>query len=213
MANLESLLRSGSEWLQNPKDKTTGGNNNNTGRSIFGGAERATPSSNNNQNNDDSLCGSLDFRERMVGFTTCMVGGFILSFGSFVKFVKLMAGNPIPFVLTWTFGNLISLAGSCFLVGPQQQFKAMFHKTRMVATTVYLTSMGLTVLVVVLAQIKSAHEGRGTPVLLSVVILTLMVFQFFAVTWYGLSYVPFARELIIKYVLGEDGDRDQYQQI
>jgi hypothetical protein len=46
-----------------------------------------------------------------------------MSFMSFRLIVKLIAGNPAPFVFLYSSGNILSLMSSGFLSGPQRQFK------------------------------------------------------------------------------------------
>eukprot|EP00970_Alexandrium_tamarense_P008181 scaffold1558_cov199-Alexandrium_tamarense.AAC.7 len=41
---------------------------------------------------------------------------------SFRLFVKLVEGNPAPFVFLYSSGNIMSLMSSMFLSGPQKQF-------------------------------------------------------------------------------------------
>lgn len=45
----------------------------------------------------------------------------ILELGSFTRFAKLLLGDPEPFAVMYTMGNLVSLGGSCFLSGPVAQ--------------------------------------------------------------------------------------------
>lgn len=114
-----------------------------------------------------------------------MAVGYTLSFGSFFRLTQLLAGDPIPFVMTATFGNIISLCGSCFLTGPTNQAKKMFHETRRIATGLYLGSLALTLVVAFAAD---GVPGQG------VVLIVLMIVQYVAIAWYCLSYIPFARQ-------------------
>lgn len=41
-----------------------------------------------------SLLPTLTFQERIIGCVSCMVFGYILSFGSFLRFKELILGNP-----------------------------------------------------------------------------------------------------------------------
>jgi hypothetical protein len=45
----------------------------------------------------DDMCGfipSMTWTERLIGCGTCMVAGYILSFGSFFRIKELILGNP-----------------------------------------------------------------------------------------------------------------------
>ena len=88
-----------------------------------------------------------------------------------------------------TIGNIIALCGSCFLKGPKSQMKNMFHETRQYATIAYLTSMVLT-LVVAFAPIPGPK---------SLLLLILLLIQYAGITWYCLSYIPFARDAVRSY--------------
>lgn len=48
------------------------------------------------------------------------------------------------FAVFYTLGNVVSIASTCFLMGPFNQFKKMFASTRIVATIVVIVSFGMT---------------------------------------------------------------------
>ena len=75
-----------------------------------------------------------------------------------------------------------------FLCGPKRQFKNMTDKTRLLTTIVYLTFMVLT-----LVCALKWHSMAGT--------IVCCVVQYFALFWYTLSYIPFARAFM-KRVMG-----------
>jgi hypothetical protein len=147
----------------------------------------------NNNNDDGPRCPawldflpSLSLRERLLGCATCMICGYILSFGSFMRMKDLLIGNPVPLVVNVTVGNIIALCGTCFLTGPQSQLNRMFHKKRKVASMLYLGSLGITIFLLLLPR----FVFRGF------LLFLLMIGQYIAITWYCLSYIPFAREFI-----------------
>jgi hypothetical protein len=131
---------------------------------------------------------SLSFRERLLGCATCMVCGYILSFGSFMRMKDLLTGNPVPLVVNVTIGNIIALTGTCFLTGPKSQLDRMFHKKRKTASVFYLGSLGVTLFLLLLPHFPL----RG------LLLFLLMIGQYVAITWYCLSYIPFAREFVTK---------------
>lgn len=61
--------------------------------------------------------------------------------GSFALFLN--RGLTV-FAIFYTLGNIISLASTCFLMGPVNQIKKMFAPTRIIATIIVLVSIGLT---------------------------------------------------------------------
>jgi hypothetical protein len=117
---------------------------------------------------------SLSLRERLLGCGTCMICGYLLSFGSFMRFTDLVGGNPVPLVVSITIGNVLTLCGTCFLTGPSGQVRRMWHETRRMATIVYLGSLFLTLLLLVTPK----HRGKGF------LLFCVLCFQEVASTWY-----------------------------
>ncbi|XP_064014296.1 vesicle transport protein SFT2A isoform X4 [Pogoniulus pusillus] len=74
---------------------------------------------------------------------------------------------------------------TCFLMGPVKQLKAMFEPKRLIATIVMLLCLLLTLCAVFW------WNKKGLAVL-------FCILQFLAMTWYSLSYIPFARDAVIK---------------
>jgi hypothetical protein len=138
---------------------------------------------------DESLIPALGWRERLIGCATCMILGYLLSFGAFFRLKDLLTGNPLPFVLNATIGNVIALGGSCFLTGPKAQAERMFTDSRRIASIAYLASLVLT-LVVAFAPIPGPK---------GLLLLILLIVQYLSVFWYCLSYIPFARDAVKGY--------------
>mmetsp|Transcript_20673 Transcript_20673/g.63898 ORF Transcript_20673/g.63898 Transcript_20673/m.63898 type:complete len:128 (-) Transcript_20673:140-523(-) len=113
----------------------------------------------------------------------------MLEFGSFFRIIELIKGNPTPFAVMYSIGNIIAICGSFFLAGPKKQLKNMFAKTRIVATVVYLTSIVMTLFVALYDKIPDKLQVA--------LILLLILVQFLALTWYFLSYIPYARDFVI----------------
>mmetsp|Transcript_9347 Transcript_9347/g.15527 ORF Transcript_9347/g.15527 Transcript_9347/m.15527 type:complete len:172 (-) Transcript_9347:187-702(-) len=141
------------------------------------------------QEEEEGFFPAMSWRERLIGCATCMVLGYMLSFGSFFRIKDLITGNPLPFVLHATIGNIIALLGSCFLTGPKNQLERMFKEDRKVASIAYLTSLTLT-LVVAFAPIPGPK---------GLFLFILLIVQYLSVFWYCLSYVPFARDAVKGY--------------
>jgi Got1/Sft2-like family len=127
----------------------------------------------------------MTWRERLIGCSTCMIAGYLLSLGSFFRIRDLLFGNPIPLVMNATIGNLIALAGSCFLSGPSNQLNRMWATKRRYATILYLGSLVITLLVVILPL----PGPKGF------ILLLLMLSQYVSITWYCLSYIPMGQEM------------------
>lgn len=130
------------------------------------------------------FCPMLTFSQRLYSFIICAVLAFFLSMGSFFKFNTLLEGNPIPFVVQYTVGIILSMASTCILYGPLYQLRTMFHSTRMMTSIVYLTLM-----VIIIAYALSSHP-------LPFLLVFLIFGQYLALTWYSLSFIPWGREAV-----------------
>ena len=62
-------------------------------------------------------------------------------------------GNPVPFALKYTLGNILSLGASSFLVGPARQCRTMFAKERRAASLAYLLTLA--------GSLLSLLKGKG----------------------------------------------------
>lgn len=129
---------------------------------------------------------TLTLRERLLGCATMMVCGYLLSFGSFMRMKNLLMGDPVPLVVNVTVGNIIALCGTCFLSRPETQYQRMFHKSRKLASVFYLGSLGATMFLLLVPHFPL----RG------LLLFLLMIGQYVAITWYCLSYIPFARDFV-----------------
>lgn len=150
---------------------------------------RRNSSNESEADEEEWCCADLTFRERLLGFGTCVLSGYMLSFGSFWRIRDLLLGNPYPLVLHTALGNILSWIGSFFLVGPRTQWKRLWHPKRKLATQMYLGSLLLMLLVVLFHPI--GPEG--------LYLFLLILVQNGAMTWYCLSYIPFAQDLIQRY--------------
>ncbi|CAI5739199.1 unnamed protein product [Hyaloperonospora brassicae] len=130
-----------------------------------------------------STCLSLTKKQRLTGFVSCFVLGYLVNFGSTFALI-LSSNNGAKFGVTYTLGNIISLCGSGFLVGPKQQVKLMFKPIRRIATIIYLAM----ILVVITVAIAAPRFG--------LVVLLLVFIQFVAALWYSASYIPYGRKVL-----------------
>ncbi|XP_005443166.2 vesicle transport protein SFT2A-like isoform X2 [Falco biarmicus] len=125
---------------------------------------------------------TLSFGTRIRWFAICFVAGVVCSIlGAslwFLKGIKLCA-------VFYTLGNIAALASTCFLMGPVKQLKAMFEPKRLIATILVLLFLVLTLCAVFWWNKKGLA-------------LLFCILQMLAMTWYSLSYIPFARDAVIK---------------
>lgn len=125
----------------------------------------------------EALC-SLSPLQRVYGFAACLLAGLICMFLSMIVFIK-----PIKFALLFTFGNMLAIGSTAFLIGPMQQLSMMMDPVRVYATSIYVACVVLALICALLIHSK---------------ILTLLaiICEICALIWYSLSYIPFARRMV-----------------
>ncbi|KAJ6881490.1 hypothetical protein NC651_028165 [Populus alba x Populus x berolinensis] len=97
----------------------------------------------------DNLC-SLSPTQRMYAFAASLVAGLALMFlhvgilkllialqNLFVLQSLIVFAKPIKFALLFTFGNVLAVGSTAFLVGPGRQLGMMFDPARIYATAIY----------------------------------------------------------------------------
>ncbi|XP_050316089.1 vesicle transport protein SFT2B [Anthonomus grandis grandis] len=126
---------------------------------------------------------TLSWSTRIKAFIACFIIGILLSLlGSFALFFK---GGLNVFAVFYTLGNVVSLLSTCFLMGPWNQIQKMFHSTRAIATCLVLASLVMTLVSAV------AWHNPGLA-------LVFIIIQSLSMTWYSLSYIPYARDAVKK---------------
>ena len=114
----------------------------------------------------DESCPKLSYNQRLTGYVLCMSIGFLLTIGSLVRLKALLHGDPAPFVIYFTFGNLCAIASCFFLSGPKSHCKKMIDPTRRIATAFYLITIFFTFFVVFYEKIPD--DGRVGIIILCV---------------------------------------------
>ncbi|XP_041997255.1 vesicle transport protein SFT2B-like isoform X2 [Salvia splendens] len=79
----------------------------------------------------EGLC-SLSPMQRMYGFGACLLAGVVCMFLSMIVFAK-----PIKFAVLFTFGNVLAVGSTAFVIGPKQQLRMMLDDARIYATAIY----------------------------------------------------------------------------
>ena len=136
-----------------------------------------------NEEENDSIFPSLSLKERLIGFGICFGLGLIFQFMSLGSILGVILGRPNKFAFLYTCGNLISIFGTFFLVGPKKQFKNMTNPYRRKPTSIFLSSIVLTFISLYILQSR---------------ILTILcvIIQFCAYIFYIMSYIPYGQECI-----------------
>ncbi|XP_048343493.1 vesicle transport protein SFT2A [Sphaerodactylus townsendi] len=127
---------------------------------------------------------SLSFSTRVKWFAIFFACGILCSILGTVMLWIPRSGMKL-YAVFYTLGNISALSSTCFLMGPVKQLKKMFEPTRLLATLIMLFSFILTLCAVFWWQKK------GLAVL-------FCILQFLAMTWYSLSYIPYARDAVMK---------------
>ncbi|KAM9334247.1 vesicle transport protein SFT2B-like [Symphorus nematophorus] len=127
---------------------------------------------------------TLAWGTRMKGFLICFVLGVFCSvLGTCMLWIPGI--GLAVFAVLYSVGNICALASTMFLIGPCRQLQTMCAKERALATVIMLVCLVLTLC----AAFWWKNNGLA---------LLFCVLQFLAFTWYGLSYIPFARDAVIK---------------
>ncbi|XP_061897855.1 vesicle transport protein SFT2B-like [Entelurus aequoreus] len=127
---------------------------------------------------------TLAWGTRMKGFLICFILGVLCSILG-TCLLWLPAFGLAVFAVLYSVGNICALASTMFLMGPCRQLKSMCAKERALATIIMLVCLALTLC----AAFWWKNYGLA---------LLFCLLQFLAFTWYGLSYIPFARDGILK---------------
>lgn len=133
---------------------------------------------------DKSVCGDLSYKTRIIGWLACSITGTVLSF--IIAFVFIFSSfDVVLFAIIYSFGQVLNIAGSCFLSTPAGQFKAMKKKQRLIPSIVYVLSIILTVVIAVATEIKA-------------LVFLFLIIQVLAYYWYTISFIPFGQKILKK---------------
>ena len=128
---------------------------------------------------------TLSWSTRIKGFAIC----FILGFGFSILGSACMAipgKGLILFGIFYSLGNITALSSTMFLMGPWNQCQKMFAPTRFFATLAVLGFLVLTMC--------AAFWWRKVGL-----VIVFCILQFLSMTWYSLSYIPYARDAVKKF--------------
>ena len=135
------------------------------------------------QQENESIFFFFLFKERLIGFILCFLLGLIFQIMSMGSLVGVLLGRANKFAFLYTCGNIVSIFGTFFLVGPQRQFKNMSDPHRRNSSLIFLGSIVLTLISVYMFHSK---------------LLTILcvIAQFCSYIWYIMSYIPYGRDCI-----------------
>jgi hypothetical protein len=107
------------------------------------------------------------------------------------RILSFVQGNPAPFAVNYSAGNILALGASFFLCGPKRQFKNMFDAKRRTTSIIYLSCLGSTLTVVFIPL----HWAIKLSLLIG-----LLLTQCGANAWYSLSYIPYGRKTVLNII-------------
>ena len=95
--------------------------------------------------------------------------------------------NIDTFIILYVLGNVVALCSTGFLLGPRSQCRKMFVPTRRYSTVFYL------VMLIIVFSCAVAKVNIG-------IVIVLLLIQICAGFWYSISYIPFARKMVIAFL-------------
>ena len=135
------------------------------------------------QDENESIFPTLSLKERLIGFGICFLLGSIFQFLSMGSLGGLLLGHANKFAFLYTCGNIITIFGTFFLIGPARQFKLMTDPIRKNATIIFISSLIMT-----LVSVYCFHSRFLT--------IIFVLSQFCSYIWYILSYIPYGRDCL-----------------
>ena len=132
---------------------------------------------------NNSIFPTLSLKDRLIGFAICFVFGYLLEFMALGSLVGLLLGRSKKFAFLYTTGNIVSIFGTFFLIGPQRQLKYMLDPIRKGASLIFIFSIILTIISIYLFKSK-------------LLVVLCVIIQFGAFIWYVMSYIPYGRDCL-----------------
>ncbi|EGW30870.1 uncharacterized protein SPAPADRAFT_56823 [Spathaspora passalidarum NRRL Y-27907] len=145
----------------------------------------------NATNVDEPRWFQLSRVERLIGFSCCLAASvlcFVLCFFMF----PVLALRPRKFALLWTGGSVLFVVSFGVLQGPYNYIRHLTSRDRIVFTTVFFSSILLT--------LYSAVVIKST-----IATIFSSLIEFFAVLYYTFSYFPFGATTLTfftSYIMG-----------
>ena len=135
------------------------------------------------QDENESIFPTLSLKERLIGFGICFGLGSIFQFLSMGSLASVFLGHANKFAFLYTCGNIITIFGTFFLIGPARQFKLMTDPIRRNASIIFISSLFMT-----LVSVYCFHSRLLT--------IIFVFAQFCSFIWYILSYIPYGRDCL-----------------
>lgn len=122
---------------------------------------------------------SLSYEQRIYGFVISSAIGLLCSL---MGTISIFFMNLVAFGVLYSIGDIAMIMSTMFLVGPMRQIKNMFDAKRVIATSIFIISIILT--------LCAAFAWKN-----GALCIIFLVIQMCAFLWYTLSYIPYGRDL------------------
>lgn len=96
------------------------------------------------------------------------------------------------FAIMTSLGAILSITGTCFLMGPISQVRSMFHKNRWLSSSLYIFFIVMSIVAGMVCQLF-IKGSLGLWLQNAPLAIFCVVGEYLAMTWYSLSYIPYAR--------------------
>ncbi|CEG47986.1 membrane protein involved in er to golgi [Plasmopara halstedii] len=129
----------------------------------------------------------LTLNQRALGAVGCYVlSGFFV----FVATLMLLTGvhHVRSYALFYSLSNIATFCSLIFIMGQDRLTKRMLSRKRSLSGRAWLASLALTLIV---AMFWPRHWFS---------VLVLLLLQFVSMVWYSVSYIPFGRKFLHKYM-------------
>mmetsp|Transcript_30130 Transcript_30130/g.55065 ORF Transcript_30130/g.55065 Transcript_30130/m.55065 type:complete len:161 (-) Transcript_30130:682-1164(-) len=123
---------------------------------------------------------TMSLKTRLIGCGVCLALGVLMTI---ISMPMLWGMKFTQFGVLYSFGSIVSVGSTCFLMGPIKQIKRMFEQKRMFATIAYLGSIVATLVVAF-----TLHNAG--------VCLVFVLIQIAALAWYILTWIPGGTSLV-----------------
>jgi hypothetical protein len=139
----------------------------------------------------NACCPSLSLRTRLIVFAMCWGLGKSTPFPSNLFFPGIffsvvgslvLVKSLIKFVVCYTIGTILTIAGSFFLWGPMSQLKKAFDKDRWISSALLIVAICLT--------ITSAFWPHK-----AILTLVLVILEWAAFIWYTICMLPYGKAI------------------
>ena len=130
---------------------------------------------------------TLSKKERFAGLLITTLIGYYLQWGSLSSLVStLKTWQPASFAIPYTMGNIVSMAGTLFVVSFQEQLNSITDYNRRTVSSVFFGSMAISLLVPLFFS----------NVLARFVTIVAVGTQMVSYWIYLFSYIPFGRKVL-----------------